>query len=164
MRALLSAFCAAAVLTSTSCTVRADAYGMDQPIAMGPFSFSVISASQGKRWESAEGTVREIHVFLRLHRDDPEPFRHEFASFIGSITIEDAAGNRIPGDVMAVNPTYERGRYRSTQYKARFRYSRSLDGVRNFAAIGTTPSDFVLSIDNPQPERDQPRRVAVQLR
>lgn len=67
-----------------------------EPIEMGPYAFSVVSATQGKQWESAEGTYREVVVRIRLDRDNTAPFTDNFtASFIDSMTIVDAAGNSI---------------------------------------------------------------------
>lgn len=149
-------------LAATGC-LRTAQYGMGQPIEMGPFTFSVASANQGKRWESADGTVREIEVHLRVHRDDSAPFTVEFSSFVGTMEILDEAGNRISASPTPVAPTYQGGRYRSTRYWCRFRFSRSLDGVRNFAAIGTRPADFRLLVENPAPAGEQPHRVSVQL-
>ena len=45
----------------------------------------------------------------------------------------------------------------------KLRLSPSLEGVRDSARIGKRASDFRLIIDNPAPEDDQPRRVAIQL-
>lgn len=135
-----------------------------EDIEMGPYTFSVISASQGKQWESAEGTYREIVVRLRVSRDDTAPFTEDFSSsFIDSMSIVDAAGNSVRTGPSADSPVYKAGRYRSESYTCVFRYSRSSEGVRDFARIGTRPQDFRLMITNPAREGEQPRRVAIQL-
>jgi hypothetical protein len=139
-------------------------YRMRQPIDMGPFSFSVISASQGKRWQSAEGTFREIEVRIRVERDSSAPFTVDFTSFfLGKLEIVDAAGNTIGADPRPLTPTYAGGRYRSALYSCVFRYSRSSDGVTDFEAIGTEPRDFRLIVTHPEPAGTEPRRAAVQL-
>ena len=139
-------------------------YQMGQPISMGPFTYSITSASQGKSWQSAEGPFREIEVRIRVERDATAPFTDNFTSyFLGRLHIIDAAGNRIGTDPQMTSPTYRAGRSRSEEYLCVFRYSRSLDGVRDFDAIGTTPKDFRLMIDHPAPTGDEPRRAAVQL-
>jgi hypothetical protein len=135
-----------------------------EAIEMGPYTFSVISATQGKQWESAEGTYREIVVRLRVHRDDTAPFTENFSSsFIDSMSIVDSAGNSVRTGPAPVSPVYTGGRYRSEYYQCVFRYSRSSEGVRDFARIGTRPQDFRLLIANPAREGEQPRRVAIQL-
>jgi len=137
---------------------------MGEAIEMGPYTFSVISATQGKQWESAEGTYREIVVRLRVHRDDTAPFTDTFSSsFIDSMAIVDAAGNSIRTGPAPVSPVYTSGRYRSEYYTCVFRFSRSSEGVRDFARIGTRPQDFRLMITNPAREGRQPSRVAMQL-
>ena len=135
-----------------------------EPIEMGPYTFSVVSATQGKQWESAEGTYREIVVRVRILRDDAEPFSESFSSsFVDSLKIVDAAGNSIGTSPTPVFPIYTAGRYRSEYYTCRFRFSRSSNGVRDFDNIGTRPQDFRLVISNPIQEGSQPRRVSVQL-
>lgn len=137
---------------------------MGQPIPIGPFTFAVTSARRGHTWDSpAGGTFREIVVEVELQRDESAPFTVDFHSYASEMVIVDAAGNRIPGSAVPISPTYRGGRYRSTQYSCLFRYSRSQSGVRNFAAVGTSPADFRLEVKNPSPERDQPPRVSVQL-
>lgn len=139
-------------------------HSIGQPITMGPFTFSVVSAARGKTWESAEGTFREIDVRIRVERDDTAPFTETFSSFfLGRLEIVDAAGNRIGGDPRALSPVYSGGRHRSKEYACLFRYSRSLDGVRDFAAVGTKPKDFRLIITHPAPAGNEPRLVAVPL-
>jgi hypothetical protein len=72
---------------------------MGQPIGMGPFTFSVTSASQGKQWESAEGTFREIDVRVRVERDSSAPFTVNFSSFfLDKLHIIDAAIGTRPRD------------------------------------------------------------------
>jgi hypothetical protein len=137
---------------------------MRQPIGMGPFTFSVISARQGKRWQSAEGTFREIEVRIRVERDSSAPFTVNFGSFfLGRLEIVDAAGNTIGADPRPLSPTYSAGRVRSEVYSCVFRYSRSSGGVTDFAAIGTEPRDFRLIVTHPDPAGAEPRRAAVQL-
>jgi hypothetical protein len=148
----------------TTACARTVEHPMGQAITMGPFTFTVVSAAQGKQWESAEGTFREIDVRIRVERDNTAPFTDTFSSlFLGRLDIVDAAGNRIGGDPRPLAPVYSNGRYRSNQYSCLFRYSRSLEGVRDFAAIGTKPTDFRLIITHPAPVGTEPRRVAVQL-
>ena len=92
---------------------------LGEALEMGPYTFSVISATQGKQWESAEGTYREIVVRMRVHRDDTAPFTHTFASsFIDSMAIVDAAGNSIRTGPSPVSPIYTGGRYRSEYTRA----------------------------------------------
>lgn len=139
-------------------------FKMREPISMGPFTFSIISASKGKQWQSAEGPFREIEVRIHVERDSTAPFTDTFSSyFLGRIHIVDAAGNRIGADPQPALPAYSGGRSRSEIYICVFRYSRSLDGVRDFDAIGTTPKDFRLLIDHPAATGDEPQRAAVQL-
>ena len=135
-----------------------------ESIEMGPYTFSVISATQGNQWESAEGTYREIVVRVRILRDDTPPYTESFSSsFIDSLRIVDAAGNSIGTSPTPVSPVYQAGRYRSQYYTCLFRYSRSSDGVRDFDKIGTRPQHFKLLIRNPAQEGNQPRRVSIQL-
>ena len=134
------------------------------PLEMGPYTFSVVSATQGKQWESAEGTYREIIVRVRVHRDDTAPFTDTFSSsFIDSMSIIDEAGNSIGTSPTPVSPVQKAGRYRSEYYTCLFRFSRSSAGVRDFANIGTKPQDFRLLITNPAREGQQPRRVSMRL-
>jgi hypothetical protein len=135
-----------------------------EAIEMGPYTFSVISATQGKQWESAEGTYREIVVRIRLQQDDSPPFTDSFSSsFIDSMAIVDAAGNSVRTGPAPVSPVTRAGRLRSEYYQCVFRYSRSSEGVRDFAKIGSRPQDFKLLIANPAREDGQPYRVAIQL-
>ncbi len=139
-------------------------YEMRQPISMGPFTYSITSARQGKSWQSADGPFREIEVRIRVELDETAPFTDSFTSyFLGRLHIVDAAGNRIGADPQMISPTYRAGRARSDEYLCVFRSSRSHDGVKDFDAIGTTPKDFRLLIDHPAPTGDEPRRAAVQL-
>ena len=148
----------------TAACERVEMYAMDQPIAMGPYTFAVVAATEGKTWISAEGPVHEIEVRLRIDRDDSAPYTSSFSeSFIEQLQIVDEAGNRIGTTPAPIAPTYRGGRYRATQYSCLFRFSRSSSGVRNFSAIGIRPSAFRLIIDNPVPQDGQPRRVAVPL-
>jgi hypothetical protein len=154
---------ALAALTLSACAEPTPA-AIGERLDMGPFTFSVVSATQGKQWESAEGAYREIVVRIRVHRDDTAPYTETFSSsFIDSIRIVDAAGNSIGTSPAAETPVHTAGRYRSEHYTCLFRYSRSSDGVRDFDKIGTRPEDFKLLITNPAPEGQQPRRVAIQL-
>jgi hypothetical protein len=137
---------------------------MGDAIEIGPYTFSVTSAERGRAWESAEGTYREIVVRIRVHRDDAAPFTDSFSSsFIDSMAIVDAAGNTVRTGPAPVSPVYKGGRYRSEYYQCVFRYSRSSEGVRDFARIGTRPQDFKLLITNAAREGEQPRRIAIQL-
>lgn len=161
MRAAAIVTLAGLVLSACEGTTQS---AMGEVIEMGPYTFSVISASQGKQWESAEGTYREIIVRLRVHRDDSAPFTDSFSSsFIEGMSIVDAAGNSVRTGPSPVSPIYKAGRQRSEYYQCVFRYSRSSEGVRDFAKIGTRPQDFRLLISNPARQGDQPRRIAMQL-
>jgi hypothetical protein len=158
-----SVLIALVVLTLSACAEPTPA-AIGERLDMGPFTFSVVSATQGKHWESAEGPYREIVVRIRVHRDDTAPYTETFSSsFIDSIRIVDAAGNSIGTSPAAVAPVHTAGRYRSAHYTCLFRYSRSSDGVRDFDKIGTRPQDFKLLVTNPAPEGQQPRRVAIEL-
>ena len=77
--------------------------------------------------------------------------------------IVDAAGNTIGCNPAAVNGAYKAGRFRSNQYRCLFRYSRSSDGIVDFAKVGTRPADFRLVITNPGRTAGQPRRATVHL-
>lgn len=135
-----------------------------EAIEMGPYTFSVTTATQGKQWESAEGTYREIVVRIRVDRDDTKPFTESFSSsFIDSLSIVDAAGNSIGSSPSPVFPVDKAGRIRSMYYTCVFRFSQSSEGVRDFTRIGTRPQDFRLMITNPAREGGQPRRVAIEL-
>jgi hypothetical protein len=150
---------------ATAACGRVETYAMDQPIGMGPYTFAVVAATEGKSWISVEGPFHEIEVRLRIDRDDAAPFTSSFSeAFIEHFQIVDESGNSIGTTPVPISPTYRGGRYRATQYSCLFRFSRSSSGVRNFSAIGTRPSAFQLIIDNPSPEDGQPRRVAVRLR
>jgi hypothetical protein len=149
---------------ATAACDRVEPYAMDQPIAMGRYTFAVVAATEGKTWISAEGPVHEIEVRLRIDRDDSAPFTSSFSeSFIEHFQIVDEAGNNIGTTPVPISPTYKGGRYRASQYSCLFRFSRSSSGVRDFSAIGTRPAAFQLIVDNPAPEDGQPRRVAVPL-
>jgi hypothetical protein len=100
-------------LTLSACAAPTPAAIGDR-LDMGPFTFSVGSATQGKQWQSAEGPYREIVVRIRVHRDDTAPFTKTFSSsFIDSIRIIDAAGNSIGTSPSAVAPVRKAGRDRS---------------------------------------------------
>ncbi len=158
-----TAIVALAMLALSACGGTTPA-AIGEMLEMGPYMFSVVSATQGRQWESAEGTYREIVVRLRVHRDDTAPFTDTFSSsFIDRITIVDAAGNSIGTSPSAVAPVHTAGRYRSEYYACLFRFSRSSEGVRDFGRIGTRPQDFRLLITNPAREGQQPRRVSIQL-
>lgn len=159
--AVLIAACSSLALSACDGTTQS---AMGEAIEMGPYTFSVMSAEQGKQWESAEGTYREIVVRIRVHRDDTAPFTDSFSSsFIDSLSIVDAAGNSVRTGPSPVSPVYKGGRHRSDYYECVFRYSRSSEGVRDFARIGTRPEDFRLLITNPAREGKQPRRISIQL-
>ena len=154
---------ALAVLSLSACGKTTPA-AVGEALEMGPYTFSVVSASQGKQWESSEGTYREIVVRIRVHRDDTKPFTDTFSSsFIDSIRIVDEAGNSIGTSPAPINPVQKNGRDRSEFYTCLFRFSKSSDGVRDFEKIGTRPQDFKLMISNPVREGQQPNRVAIQL-
>jgi len=154
---------AAVSIGAAACT-RAVEYRMDEPIRMGPFTFSVISATKGKQWQSADGPVREIEIRIRVQQDRSAPFSDTFTSYLlGRLDIVDAAGNRIGSDARPISPTYSSGRYRSEVYSCLFRYSRSLDGIRDFDAVGTDPKDFRLIVSHPSPGAGEPAVAAVQL-
>ena len=139
---------------------RTEAYQLGQRIDMGPYSFEVAGADEGT-WAS-EPT---ISILFRLDRDDTAPFTTDFwQSFVYKMEIVDAAGNAFPVDPQPQSPVYRAGRYRSDRYLAEVKLSPFHEGVRNSARIGKTAGDFRLIIDNPAPEGDQPRRVAIQLR
>ncbi len=157
------AFAALAACALSGCEITTVS-AIGEPIEMGVYTFSVISVAQGRQWESADGTYREIVVRIRVDRDSTPPFTETFSSsFIDSVSIVDAAGNSIGTTPVPVEPVYTAGRVRSTDYTCLFRYSRSSEGVRDFAKIGTRPQDFKLVITNPARQSGQPRRVAMQL-
>jgi len=161
MRTAVSILIAALLMSGCETTTQS---AMGEPIEMGPYTFAVISATQGQQWESSEGTYREIVVRVRVLRDGTEPFTDSFSSsFIDNMRIVDAAGNSIGTSPAPVGATFKGGRYRSEYYTCLFRFSRSSDGVRDFANIGTRPQDFRLVITNPAPEGEQSRRVSLQL-
>jgi hypothetical protein len=138
---------------------RTEEYQLGQRIDMGPYSFEVLSADEGT-WASQP----TINILFRLDRDDAAPFTSDFRrSFAYKMEVVDAAGNAFPVDPAPQSPVYRAGRYRSDRYLAEVRLSASHEGVRDSARIGKTASDFRLIIDNPDPGRDQPRRVAIQL-
>ena len=139
---------------------RTEEYQLGQPIDMGPYSFVVASADEGT-WAS-EPT---LSILFRLNRDDTAPFTTDFwQSFLDKMEIVDAAGNTFTVDPHPQSPVYKSGRNRSDRYVAKVKLSPSFEGVRDRDRIGKTASDFRLIIDNPAPEGDQPRRVAIQLR
>jgi hypothetical protein len=149
--------CAAAWLLACG---RVEEYQLGQRVEMGPYTFEVTSARQG-----AWGSDPTIDIVFRLHRDDTAPFTTTFKSSFGyKMEIVDAAGNAFPVDPDPVSPIYQAGRWRSDRYLARVRLSPSHEGVRNANRIGKTVADFTLIIENPAPERDQPRRVGIRLR
>ena len=161
MRASAVALITAFALSACEGTTQAS---IGESIEMGPYTFSVVSATQGKQWESVEGTYREIVVRVRVHHDDTAPFTENFSSsFIDSITIADAAGNSIGTTPAPDSPVQRAGRPRSEHYTCLFRFSRSSEGVRDFARIGTRPEDFKLLITNPAHQNGQPRRIAMPL-
>jgi hypothetical protein len=148
--------CAAACAAGCA---RAEEYALEQPINMGPYSFEVVSA-EGGRW----GSAPTVDILFRITRDDTAPFTTTFKSSFGfKMEIVDTAGNAFPVEPDPVSPVYRGGRYRSDRYLARVRLSPSHEGVRDSARIGNTASDFRLMIENPAPEKDQPRRVAIPL-
>ena len=148
--------CAGAVVVGCA---RTEKYQLGQRIDMGPYTFEVASADEGT-WASE----RTISILFRLHRDDTAPFTTDFwQSFVYKMEIVDAAGNAFTVDPHPQSPVYRAGRQRSDRYLAKVKLSHSLEGVRDSARIGKTASDFKLVIDNPAPEGDQPRRVAIQL-
>jgi hypothetical protein len=158
-----ASICILAVLSLAGCQSTTHS-SIGDPIEMGPYVFSVVSATQGRQWESAEGTYREVVVRIRVHRDDTAPFTDNFtSSFIDSMTLIDAAGNSIGATPAPVSPVHAGGRARSGYYTCLFRFSRSSEGVRDFDRIGTRPRDFRLLIANPAREGRQPSRVSIQL-
>jgi hypothetical protein len=153
----------AALLIAAACE-RPTPYQMNQPIEMGPYSFSVASAAPGRSWQSTEGPYYEIEVRFRLDRDDTAPFTTDFnSSFADAMRIVDAAGNTFGCSPSPVDAVYKGGRYRSDRYSCLFRYSQSSEGVSDFAKVGTHPADFQLIIANPERKDGQPRQVVVQL-
>jgi hypothetical protein len=135
-------------------------YPLGRRIDMGPYSFDVASADEG-RW----GSDPTINIVFRLSRDDTAPFTTEFReSFAYKMELVDAAGNAFPVSPSPVSPEYRGGRRRSKRYVAEVRLGRSHEGVRDATRIGRTPADFKLIIDNPAPEDNQPDRVEVRLR
>ena len=134
-------------------------YPLGQRIDMGPYSFEVVSADEG-RW----GSDPTINILFRLNRDDTAPFTTDFRwSFAYKMELVDAAGNAFPVSPDPVSPVYRAGRQRSDRYLAKVRLSPSHEGVRDGTRIGKVAADFRLIIDNPAPEDDQPRRVAIRL-
>lgn len=153
---VVALMCAAACLTGCA---RAEEYALEQPINMGPYSFEVVSAEDG-RW----GSAPTVDIRFRITRDDTAPFTTTFkSSFAFKMEIVDAAGNAFPVEPDPISPVYRGGRYRSDRYLARVRLSPSHEGVRDSARIGKTAADFRLLIENPAPEKDQPRRVVIPL-
>jgi hypothetical protein len=137
----------------------AEEYRLGQLIDMGPYSFEVVSADEG-RW----GSDPTINIHFHLTRDDTLPFTTDFSSsFAFKMELVDVAGNAFPADPHPVSPVYKGGRQRSSRYRAEVRLSPSHEGVRDGSRIGKGRKDFRLIIDNPVPERDQPRRVSIQL-
>jgi hypothetical protein len=158
-----SAIVALAVAVCSGCDSTTQS-AIGEAIEMGPYTFSVVSATQGKQWESADGIYREIVVRVRVHRDNTAPFTDTFSSsFIDSMRIVDAAGNTVGTSPHPVSPIHKAGRSRSEYYTCLFRFSQSSPGVRDFGKIGTRPQDFRLIINNPAHEGSQPRRVSIQL-
>ena len=154
--AVFVALLASAVLVGCA---RTEEYQLGQRIDMGPYSFEVTSADAGTR-----NSDRTISILFRLNRDDTAPFTTDFwQSFAYKMEIVDAAGNAFTVDPHPQSPVYRGGRNRSERYLAEVKLSPSLEGVRDSTRIGKTASDFRLIIDNPAPEGDQPRRVAIQL-
>ena len=153
---VVALMCAAACLTGCA---RAEEYALEQPINMGPYSFEVVSAEDG-RW----GSAPTVDIGFRITRDDTAPFTTTFKSSFGfKMEIVDAAGNAFPVEPDPISPVYRGGRYRSDRYRARVRLSPSHEAVRDSARIGKTAADFNLLIENPAPEQDQPRRVVIPL-
>jgi len=135
-------------------------YPLGQRIDMGPYSFEVVSADQGRPW----GSAPTVDVLFRLHRDDTAPYTTDFkSSFAFKMELVDAAGNAFPVEPNPVSPVQRAGRQRSDTYLANVRLSPSHEGVRDSTRIGKAPADFRLIIDNPAREGDQPRRVAIRL-
>ena len=138
---------------------RTEEYKMGQRIDMGPYSFEVVSTDEGT-WASQP----TIDILFRLDRDDTAPFTTDFrSSFAFKMAVVDAAGNTFPVDPSPQSPVYRAGRDRSNRYIAEVRLADTLEGVRDSGRIGKSAADFRLIIDNPAPEKDQPRRVAIQL-
>ena len=139
---------------------KTEEYEIGQRIDMGPFSFRVVGADEG-RWSS----VRTVNILFQLDRDDTAPFTTDFwESFVYRMQLVDEARNTFPVDPKPVSPVYRGGRQRSSQYRAEVRLIPSHEGVRDAARIGKDPRAFRLIIDNPAAAADQPRRVSVQLR
>jgi hypothetical protein len=153
---VVALMCAGGWLTGCA---RAEEYALEQPINMGPYSFEVVSAEDGQ-W----GSAPTVDIRFRIRRDDTVPFTTTFKSSFGfKMAIVDAAGNTFPVEPDPISPVYRGGRYRSDRYLARVRLSPSHEGVRDSARIGKAAADFRLLIENPAPEQDQPRRVAIPL-
>jgi hypothetical protein len=153
----------AAIALCACCLVlgcaRVEEYQLGQAIEMGPYTFEVSRASEG-RWSS----TKTIDILFRLHRDDTKPFTTSFRdSFMFQMELVDAAGNAFPVDPSPIAPISRGGRLRSDRYRAEVRLSPSHEGVRDAEKIGTSAGDFTLMISNPSPEANQPRRVAVRL-
>ena len=59
------------------------------------------SATQGKSWESADGTFHQIEVGIRLDRDDSRPFTVDFnSSFLDSLAIVAVLGRILKDEWM----------------------------------------------------------------
>lgn len=157
-RALIGALICAVAASAAGCT-GTEQYALEQPVSMGPYSFAVVSADEG-RW----GSERTVDIAFRITRDDTAPFTDTFkSSFAFMMELVDEAGNAFPVEPDPVSPVYRGGRYRADRYVARVRLSPSHEGVRDGARIGKTVADFRLMIENPAPQKDQPRRVAIPL-
>ena len=135
-----------------------ETYEMGQPIQMGPYIFELERTEQHTFYEGLE-----IHVIVRILENNAAPFTTTFDDFLGYWAVRDQAGNTY--DAGTISPL-SGDRRSSEQWVARFRIftSPGTMGVRDPEHVGERVSDFRLFIENPFPQGEQPRRVALQLR
>ena len=133
---------------------------MEQAIEMGPYVFEV---ERTEHHSFYDGT--EIHVLVRIRRDDAAPFTTTFDEFVlGNWELTDKARNTF--DCSSIVPL-SGNRRSSDQWVAEFRiWTHPMMGVRvrDRTRIGKRASDFRLIIKNPDPRGKQPRRVSIPLR
>lgn len=132
---------------------------MQQAIEMGSYVFEV---ERTEHHSFYDGT--EIHVFVRIRRDDAAPFTTTFDEFVnGNWELTDKARNTF--DCSGIVPL-SGNRRSSQQWVAKFRIwtNPSMMGVRDPTRIGKRAGDFRLIIKSPDPRGKQPRRLSIPLR
>jgi hypothetical protein len=148
----------AALVLALSCGSRVEERSMGEPIAMGPFVYSVEGTNEAF-WQQ---DTKTILVELQLDQESSAPFRTPFGEFlVPHLAIVDGAGNSFEAD--AVSPVSGNA-LSSSEWEVRFILRPTTDGVRDRDHIGDSPSDFRLLIKNPEPRGDQARRVSIRLR